>query len=269
MAAALFVLLSVGIIKAQTRRQVAAIVLTGTVAAMLVSPPRVQAQDGLITAIQSVINAIEGVIQNALTAIQTVQSTLSAFYQQVVWPVALINQARALVTQMINQYRATMYGIFGIHLASATLPAPQALEQILRNQQTNDFGALVTGFANVYGPVPGTNSASPYDRDMTDMDDALATDTLKMLKDTDRAANVTLNMADQIENTAAQAAPGSAPLLTAAAVTGAIQSQALTQKLLAAELRQEAAYLAHRSSLQKQGALGASSLSNKILNILH
>jgi hypothetical protein len=46
-------------------------------------------------------------------------------------------------------------------------------------------------------------------------------------------------------------APGSSSLITAAAVAGEIQSQAVTQKMLAAMLRQEAARVAHDNAHPK------------------
>ena len=91
---------------------------------------------------------------------------------------------------------------------------------------------------------------------------------LKTLKESDGADNLTLGVADQLENAASQAAPGSAPFLTATAVTASIRSQALTQKMLAAELRQEAAHLAHVNALRKQGATFASQVSTSIQNTL-
>ena len=100
--------------------------------------------------------------------------------------------------------------------------------------------------------VPTTTQASAAERTLIDVDDALAQDTLKTLKESDDADNITLSVADQLENTASQAAPGSAPFLTATAVAASIRTQALTQKMLAAELRQEAAELAHRNTLQPQ-----------------
>ncbi len=86
------------------------------------------------------------------------------------------------------------------------------------------------------------------------MDDALAMDNFKTLKESDSADDLTLQAADNIEDQASQAAPGSAPFLTATAVAASIESQALTQKMLAAELRQEAARLAHENALRKRGA---------------
>jgi hypothetical protein len=103
---------------------------------------------------------------------------------------------------------------------------------------------------------------------MIDIDDALVLDNLKTTKATDAADDLTLQVADNIENAAAQAAPGSAPFLTASAVVASVQSQALTQKMLAAELRQEAARLAHDNAFRKRGATLTGNLNTQILNLL-
>ena len=263
-----FVLFSYGIAVARTRRQLLALTLAGILAVTVAGPAPAQAQSSLVTAIQSVLNVINGKIQTALTAINKVRSATDKYYQEAVWPVALINQARALVTQMIGQYRNLMQSILNIRLNSATLPTPVALENIMRNHQTNDLGALTTSFGNAFGTVPTVPAASPSDRAMMDMDDALAMDNLKTLKESDSADDLVLDAANDIEDQAAQAAPGSAPFLTATAVVASIQSQALTQKMLAAELRQEAARLAHENTLRKRGASLTGDVSSEILNLL-
>ncbi|MFZ0519902.1 MAG: hypothetical protein WAL95_02695 [Candidatus Acidiferrales bacterium] len=263
-----FISFCYGMIVARNRRQLLALTVAGVLAVSLAGPPPAQAQASLITAIQSVLNAINGKIQTALTAIEKVRSTIDKFYQAAVWPVALINQARALVTQMTSEYRGPMQNIFGINLKSATLPNSMALENVMRNHQTGDLAALTASFANTYGSVPTAAAASAADRAMMDMDDALAMDNLKTLKESDWADDLTLQEADDIEDQASQAAPGSAPFLTATAVAASIESQALTQKMLAAELRQEAARLAHENSLRKRGATITGDVSNQILNLL-
>jgi len=197
-----------------------------------------------------------------------VRSAMRQFYQLTVWPQQLINQARSLVTQMINQYRAPMAAIFNMPLQSARLASTQQLEALMRNAQTGDFPALGANYGTVYGPLPTTTQASPAERTLIDVDDALAQDTMKTLKESDDADNITLSVADQLENTASQAAPGSAPFLTATAVAASIRTQALTQKMLAAELRQEAAELAHRNTLRKQRATFTSQVSTSIQNTL-
>ena len=264
-----FVIFSWFVFKAKTRRQVLAMGLVGTMAAVLVAPPRVQAQSGLVGAIQAVLNVINGVIHGSLNSMNTVRSAMNGSYQNLIWPVALINQARAQVTQMTAQYRNLMRSIFNINVASATLPVTQQLEQVIRNGQTSDFAILKTNYGNTYGPVPAATAAGAPDRAMTDMDDALAMDVLSALKASDAADTLTLQMADQMENAAGQAAPGSAPFLTASAEAASIQCQALTQKLLAAELRQEAARLAHANALRKQGAAYNSQFGNQIINLLN
>ncbi|MGB6875405.1 MAG: hypothetical protein WBD87_05170 [Candidatus Acidiferrales bacterium] len=259
---------SYGIIVARTRRQMLALVLVAALVIALATPQPALAQASLVAVIESVLNIINGSIQSALNSIHAVRNTTDTFYQQAIWPAARITQEKALMTQMIGQYRNSMQRIFSTNLNSSTLPDSIALETVMRNHQTNDFTALATSFGNAYGVVPPTNGASPADRTMMDMDDALAIDNLKTLKESDAADDLTLQTANSIENQASQAAPGSAPFLTATAVAASIESQALTQKMLASELRQEAARLAHDNALRKRGATISGDISTQILNLL-
>lgn len=264
----LFVLFGYLMIAARNGRQVLALTLAGVLAVMLMSPPSAQAQGSLLTAVQAVLNVINGTIQTALSAIKSVRSDIRQFYEQAVWPVSLVNQEKALVIQMIGRYRNRMQNIFNINLQSASLPSPMALETVVRNHQTNDLASLTAAFANTFGTVPTPSVASPADRTMMDMDDALAMDSLKTLKESDAAGDLTLQAADRIEDQASQAAPGSAPFITATAAAASIESQALTQKMLAAELRQEAARLAHQNALRKRGAAATADVYGQILALL-
>ena len=160
--------------RAKTHKQVLALALVGTTAAVLVARPQRAYGQTLVGEIQAVLNVINGIVHTALSAINGVRNAISAFYQSVAWPVQLINQAKALVSQMITQYRSLMHSIFNINLVNATLPATQSLENVIRNPQVNDFNSLATDYRNVYGPLPSTTAASPQDRMMMDMDDALA-----------------------------------------------------------------------------------------------
>jgi hypothetical protein len=148
------------------------------------------------------------------------------------------------------------------------LPNPQALEAVIRDHQVNNFVGLTGAFAKTYGAIPVATAATAGDRAMSDMDDALALDNLKTLKAGDQATDIELQSADAIENSSSQAAPGSAPFLTATAITSAIHAQALTQKLLAAELRQEAARIAHRNTLRKENAGDTTQLRGVLVNLL-
>lgn len=253
----------------KSRRKLVAVTLTAVMVTTLVgAPPPARAQSGILSGIQAILNVINGIIQTALTSINTVRATLGNLEQVVIWPQQLINQAKAQVMQMIGQYRSLMTNIFHVNLKSATLPAPQAFEAVIRNHQVNDFSGLTATFGNTYGVIPAFTAANPTDRAMSDMDDALALDNLKLLKASDQATDVELQSADSVENAASQAAPGSAPFLTAAAIVSGIHSQALSQKMLAAELRQEAARLAHRNTLSKENASNTTQLRGVLVNLL-
>lgn len=254
---------------AKTRRHVVAITVAGVlISTLVVAPPPAEAQGGIIPAIQAVLNVINGAIQTALNAINTTRSAINNLYQNLIWPVQLINQARSQVVQMINQYRTLMASILNIDLHSATLATPQSLENAIRDHQVNNFNALTQAFGNAYGAIPLSTDASQADRDMSDMDDALTLDSLKTLKVSDAATDLELQAADSIETTASEAAPGSAPFLTASAVASSIRSQALTQKMLAAELRQEAAHIAHQNGFRKRGAAFSTQLRGVLMNLL-
>src|SRR5258708_9021967 len=107
------------VLKANSRRRIVALVVAGTLVAVLISAPPAQAQASLIAAIQAVLNAINGVIQTALNSINSVRAAISNFYQNMTWPVQLINQAKAQVTQMIGQYHNAMRNILNIDLPSS------------------------------------------------------------------------------------------------------------------------------------------------------
>jgi len=256
-------------VSANSSRRVLAVTVAGIlVSTMLVAPPLAEAQGGLLQAIQAVLNVINGMLKNALTAINTARTAMNALYQNFVWPVQLINQARTQVTQMINQYRALMASILNMNLSSATLPTPQSLETVMRDHQVNNFNSLSQSFGNTYGAIPTSVDASQADRDVSDMDDALTLDSLKTLKASDNATDLELQAANSIENSATQAAPGSAPFMTASAVASSIRSQALTQKMLAAELRQEAAHIAHQNGFRKRGATFTTQFRTLMMNLL-
>lgn len=255
-------------VTANSRRRAVAVTVAGVLVLTLVVAPPVAHAQGELLAIEAVLNAINGVIQTALNAINTVRSAINTFYQNTIWPVQLINQARAQVQQMIGQYRNLMAGILSIKLSSATLPTPQSLESVMRDHQVNNFNALTQSFGNAYGAIPTSTDASQADRNMSDMDDALTLDTLKTVKVSDDATDLEFQAANSIETSASQAAPGSAPFLTASAVASSIRSQALTQKMLAAELRQEAAHIAHRNGFRKRGADFSTQLRGVLTNLL-
>lgn len=257
------------VVTINTRKRFIAVILTGAMVMTLVGVPQpVHAQSGILSGIQAILDVINDMIQTALTSINTVRTAVNNLLQLVAWPQQLINAAKAQVTQMVVRYRSFMSKIFHVNLNSATLPKPQAMEAIIRDHQVNDFSSLATTFGSTYGLVPVATAANPTERALSDMDDAVVLDSLKLLKASDQATDIQLQSADSIENAASQAAPGSAPFLTATAIVASIHNQALTQKILAAELRQEAAGLAHRNTLLKENATNTTQLRGVLINLL-
>lgn len=235
---------------------------------LAVIPPQAEAQGpgGIVQAIQAVLKVLNSLILPVVNSIHGTRSANSAFFQNTVWPVPSINQSTSLVLQMIGQYRNLMSGILNINLRSATLPAPQSMETLIRDHQVGNFAGLTQSFNGTYRTVPSPIDANQGDRDMSDFDDALTLDSLKTLKAADSATDLELQAADSIESAAGQAVPGSTPFLTATATSSSIRSQALTQKMLAAELRQEAARIAHQNGLRKRGAMFTTQLRGFIMN---
>jgi hypothetical protein len=222
----------------------------------------------ILSLFQAISGTVSGVIGPALADIQAVEARVRQLEQQVVWPHALIAQARSFVQQLRAQFTAAAGQIRSLQLNSATLAAPSQLEKLLRASQTSQFDQIANSYWSVFQPLPVPSSATAAQRALVDMDDASALSALKAATASDAAGAGQLALADAIEQQTAGAAPGSAPLLAAQAQIAHLQSQAMLQKLLAAQLRQEAALLARDNALRKHGAASLQELRGNILRIL-
>jgi hypothetical protein len=246
------------------RRSSIAIFLAMALAFGLVAPPPATAQIGalaVIAAATAVVNlitltigALLGASIGLLNDINGSLQSLVNLWENIVYPVPLINQAQMMVTQLVAQFRGLVTAIDNVNVRSATLPNPIALEAIMRNASVADFGQFDQVFRTTFQPLPPAANISPGDQQRVDMSDALAMDTLKALKASDQVVQQTLQGAQMIEDQAAQAAPGSAAFLTGAGLAAAVENQAMMQKLLAVELREEAAILAHANAIRKRQA---------------
>src|SRR5215469_472254 len=157
-----------------------------------------------------------------------------------------------MARQIIAQFTGPAALINNVNVLSATLPSPVALEAIIRNGSIADFSQFDQAFRQTYQSIPPAGSISPGDQQRVDIDDAMAMDTLKTLKASDNVAQQTLRAAQIIENEAAETAPGTAPYLTGAGLIAAVENQATIQRMIAAELRQDATALAHTNALRKR-----------------
>jgi hypothetical protein len=228
--------------------------------AMVVMLPS-RAQAGIFGTIQNDMGA-------ALSQINALTQEMQQLHQQIVWPLALANQARGFVSNSINSYRGFMTQVFTLKSPSATLASPQQLETILHSRQSSQIPALQASFATNYGTVPAVNVASPQDRVMMDIDDALGQQSLKTTLIADQGQDVILATANQMENQVALSTPGSAPFITAQAQVANLRCQAFMQKMLAAELRQEAGRIAHDNVLVKRKSTATGAINSLITGTL-
>jgi hypothetical protein len=222
----------------------------------------------IITLLTTITSTLRNGIGQVLSGIQTINTTARNFEQQVVWPVTLINQTKAEVAQVRSQFTSLAGQIQSIPTNSASLVNPQQLETLLRSQQSGNLGQISGSYTQVYQALPQANQATATQRNLMDVDDALALGALKTTTISDQASQRMLNVADGLEQQAALSAPGSASILTAQAQAANLQSQAMLQRMLAAELRQEAARLAHTNALRKQSADANRTLRNNLQQIL-
>jgi hypothetical protein len=259
------------------RRSTIAVLLVMLIGFGLIAPRPAVAQIGalgvaaaaaaVVALITNTIGALFGTANGLLGSIQNFLQALVNLWENIVYPIALINQTRMLVTQLIAQFRGLITAIDNINVRSATLPNPSALEAIMRNGLIADFGQFNQTYRTTYQQLPAVTDIDPGDRQRVDMSDALAMDTLKTLKASDDIVNQTLQASQIIEDEAAEAAPGSAAYLTGAGMVAAVENQAMMQRMLAAELREEAAILAHTNAIRKRQADMANQFGQNTANL--
>jgi hypothetical protein len=204
----------------------------------------------------------------SLKAINQISQQVQTLYQTTMWPLAAINQARGFVSNSISSVRGQMNQLFNTQFSSATLAGPQQFESILHSRLSTQIPALQTSFTTNFGAIPQANSASPQDRVMMDIDDALGQQNLKATLIADQAQDVLLQTADQMENQVALSTPGSNPYITAQAQLANLRCQAYMQHMLAAELRQEAGRIAHDNVLVKRRSTSATGINSLITGAL-
>jgi hypothetical protein len=58
---------------------------------------------------------------------------MQRLYQQTVWPIPLIQRARATIDSLVVHFRSLLRAVEGVPIGSATLPVPVTLEATVRN----------------------------------------------------------------------------------------------------------------------------------------
>jgi hypothetical protein len=250
--------------RARWKRRILFVVLT--IEVFLVLPKVARGQ--FLGVFDAIFSSIQNDIGSSLNSINQIAQQIQRLYQTTVAPLAAINQARGFVANSINTYRIQMNQVFHTSFNSAVTPGPQQFESVLHSRLSSQIPALQASFVSNFGVVPQVNAASLQDRLMMDVDDALGQENLKTTLIADQGADVVLETADQIENQVAMSTPGSNTFLTAQAQVSNLRCQAYIQKMLAAELRQEAGRVAHDNVLVKRRTTATSGINSLISGAL-
>ena len=240
------------------------------IVAVVLAPTAVRA-DGIgdiLSLFHTIASTLQGPIGGALSEMRKLSTEMNNFRQQIIWPLALINQTRSFVSATRAHYTGLMSQIEGLKNNSATLVLPTQLESIFRGAQSGSIGQIPSLYTQVYQPVALSGIAQPVQRNLMDIDDAMAMDSLKTAMVSDQTTQGMLTLADSLEQQAMTAAPGSAPMVTAQARVADLETRAQLAKMLAAQLREEATKLAHQNATLKHSATTTQKLFNQIQQVL-
>jgi hypothetical protein len=244
------------------------------VVAALIAPPSAKTQyiDPCCAIMQaglvSISSALSNVVGGGLHSVLATDKATQSFQQAIVWPQSAITQAQGLVGTLQHLFSQNQ-SVMSIPVGSATLATTRQLESILLSHNATQIANTSPNYAAVYGPVPSGAAAPQSVRNLIDMSDAVAQDAMKRAISIDNLAELELQAASQINQSIQTAAPGSAPLIEAQADAWLVRSNAYTQAALADLMRVRAVDLANAGADVKMGASNASSVQQKIQQMLH
>jgi len=242
----------------------------GTAAILLtvsLFPIRARAQFDL-DIFQAILGTITGSIGGALNNINQIRAAVLETEQNVLWPIALINQQKNYITTIISSYRGWMNQVFNLPVNSALLPAPKSLESTFLSGASGQITNFSRMYTSTYGVQPASGAAPALNLQMMDIEDAVAKDATAQSMAADQSTTTMLQTAQTIEDESQTSAPGTADMIVAEARTAELASLAMQHKLLAYELREEAMELGHRGAILKQSTTHTQNLNQRILNHL-
>jgi hypothetical protein len=252
--------------------------LTFTVVAALaivvLAPRRAYTQLGLdpcCAIIAAGLNTISGllnsVVATRLAAIQQIEQQAATFEQQVVYPLAAINQAKTLALQFQSNF-AQMRQLSQTNVSSATLPNTQAFEKALLSRTAATIPQLSANYTAVYGPVMPASDAPQSLRDLVDATDAEAQAAMKKAIEIDALADLELQAAEQINQQLQNAAPGSAAILEVQTSAWLMRANAYTQSAMAELVRVRSIELADHGEEVKFNTAHTVDLRNNVNRLL-
>jgi len=217
--------------------------------------------------LNTISNLLKSVVAAPLGNIQQSEQANVNFEQQVVFPIAAINQARAFAVQAQTQF-SQMRQISQLSVASATLPTSQQLEGTLLSGNPNNVPQVTNNYSALYGQVMPATNAPQAVRDFVDMTDAEAQAAMKKAVEIDALANLELQAAEQINQQLQTAAPGSAAILEAQTSAWVVRANAYTQSALAELVRVRSIELANQGARMKFSTAHTNSLQTNGSQVL-
>jgi hypothetical protein len=226
--------------------------------------------NNVMTSINNTLNNVirpilEG-INRAISAAQQIMGAIFDFQRNVVYPQLAIDQARALIGQVMGIYNQ-IRGIWATIVRSATLPNPRNLEDIILSRDASRIGQVGGGFAAVYTPLPPATEAHPFQRDLIDSRDAASQAAMKRSIAIDAIADQELQAAEQMMSALQSTAPGTAEMIGAQAGAWLVRSHAYTQQAMAELMRVRSIELAAQSALVKENARYMRETRNKATDL--
>jgi hypothetical protein len=147
----------------------------------------------IITLLTTISSTLQNAIGTVLGGIQSIRTTITQFEQQVVWPVALINETKNEVAQVRSQFSTLARQIETLPTSSASLANPKQLEGLLRSQQAANLPQINSFYTQVFQTLPPADQATTTQRNLIDVDDALALGALKTATASDQGSQQMLS----------------------------------------------------------------------------
>src|SRR5258708_27582176 len=133
----------------------------------------------ILSLCHTITSTLQGPIGDVLSEMRKVSAAVNNFRQQIIWPLPLINQTRSFVSATRAHYTGLMSQIEGLKNNSATLALPMQLESMFPAAQSGAIPQIPSLYTQVYQPVALAGFAQPGQRNLMDIDDAMAMDSLK------------------------------------------------------------------------------------------
>jgi len=204
----------------------------------------------IFSEVLSVASSI-GSITNTLNQTDT---QVSSFLHTVIAPASALTGAQSFVSQSIARYRSYMNTVSGTTISSGSLSSTQLLERTFSIGGTS----VSSPYYGSYGsPLSVSTRQSLSVRQQTDMSDAASIAAIDVSGRAMSSTKTTLQVAANLESSAAGSAPGTSDYLNAQATAAQLAAFASEHRMMAAELRLEAYQLAAKSLAAKRSIAAA------------